>query len=245
MAAAIILLGNVRAQQTPAATTQPPPAAASQNAPALATQKDKVSYAIGMNIGTNLHRQSVDVDPKILQQGIEDALAGGKTLLSEDEARATLTELQNDVRKKQQEKMQQAGEANKKEGDAFLATNKGKEGVFTLASGLQYKVLTSGAGPKPTASDSVVCNYRGTLIDGKEFDSSYKRGQPATFPVGGVIKGWTEALQLMPVGSKWQLFVPSELAYAERGSGPDIGPNATLIFEVELLSIQSKDQDKK
>jgi len=244
MAAAIILLGNVRAQQTPAATTQPPPAA-SQNAPALATQKDKVSYAIGMNIGTNLHRQSVDVDPKILQQGIEDALAGGKTLLSEDEARATLTELQNDVRKKQQEKMQQAGEANKKEGDAFLATNKGKEGVFTLASGLQYKVLTSGAGPKPTASDSVVCNYRGTLIDGKEFDSSYKRGQPATFPVGGVIKGWTEALQLMPVGSKWQLFVPSELAYAERGSGPDIGPNATLIFEVELLSIQSKDQDKK
>lgn len=244
MAAAIILLGNVRAQQTPAATTQPPPAAASQNAPALATQKDKVSYAIGMNIGTNLHRQSVDVDPKILQQGIEDALAGGKTLLSEDEARATLTELQNDVRKKQQEKMQQAGEANKKEGDAFLATNKGKEGVFTLASGLQYKVLTSGAGPKPTASDSVVCNYRGTLIDGKEFDSSYKRGQPATFPVGGVIKGWTEALQLMPVGSKWQLFVPSELAYAERGSGPDIGPNATLIFEVELLSIQPKDKDK-
>jgi len=241
MAAAILLLGNVLAQQTPAPATQPSPAG-SQTASALATQKDKVSYAIGMNIGTNLHRQSVDVDPKVLQQGLEDALAGRKTLLSEDEARATLTEFQNEMRQKQQEKMKQAGEANKKEGDAFLAANKEKEGVVTLPSGLQYKIETPGTGPKPTASDSVVCNYRGTLIDGKEFDSSYKRGQPATFPVGGIIKGWTEALQLMPVGSKWQLFVPSDLAYAERGSGPDIGPNATLIFEVELLSIQSKDK---
>jgi FKBP-type peptidyl-prolyl cis-trans isomerase len=139
--------------------------------------------------------------------------------------------------------MQQAGEANKKEGDAFLAANKAKDGVVALPSGLQYKILIPGKGPKPTAGDSVVCNYRGTLIDGKEFDSSYKRGQPATFPVGGVIKGWTEALQLMPVGSKWQLFVPSELAYGDRGTGADIGPNATLIFEVELLSIQSKDKD--
>ena len=244
VAVAIVLLGSVRAQ-TPAATTQQSPAAGSQSPSAFKTQKDKVSYAIGMNIGTTLHRQSLEVDPKVLQQGLEDTLAGGKTLLSEDEMRATLTELQNDVRKKQQEKMQQAGEANKKEGDAFLAANKAKEGVVTLASGLQYKILTPGTGPKPTASDSVVCNYRGTLIDGKEFDSSYKRGEPATFPVGGVIKGWTEALQLMPVGSKWQLFIPSELAYAERGAGADIGPNATLIFEVELLSIQSKDQNKK
>jgi len=198
-----------------------------------------------MNIGTNLHRQSVDVDPKILQQGLQDALGGGKTLLSEDEARATLTEFQSEMRQKQQEKMQQAGEANKKEGEAFLAANKTKDGVVALPSGLQYKIITAGTGPKPTASDSVVCNYRGTLIDGKEFDSSYKRGQPATFPVSGVIKGWTEALQLMPVGSKWQLFVPSELAYGERGTGADIGPNATLIFEVELLSIQGKDQNKK
>jgi FKBP-type peptidyl-prolyl cis-trans isomerase FklB len=244
-AAAMMLLGNVLAQQTPAATTQQSPAAGSQNASSLTTQKDKISYAIGMNIGTNLHKQSVDVDPKVLQQGLQDAMAGGKTLLSEDEARATLTEFQNDMRKKQQEKMQQAGETNKKEGDAFLAANKAKQGVVTLPSGLEYKILTAGTGPKPTASDSVVCNYRGTLIDGKEFDSSYKRGQPATFPVGGVIKGWTEALQLMPVGSKWQLFVPSELAYGERGSGPDIGPNATLVFEVELLSIQSKDQNQE
>jgi len=245
LAPAILFLGNAFAQQTPAATTQPPSAPASQSNSALPTQKDKVSYAIGMNIGTNLHRQSVDVDPKVLQQGLEDSLAGGKTLLSEDEARATLTEFQNEMRQKQQEKMKQAGETNKKEGDAFLAANKAKADVVTLPSGLQYKILTPGTGPKPTATDSVVCNYRGTLIDGKEFDSSYKRGQPATFPVGGVIKGWTEALQLMPVGSKWQLFVPSDLAYAERGSGPDIGPNATLIFEVELLSIQSKDQSQE
>jgi FKBP-type peptidyl-prolyl cis-trans isomerase FklB len=244
MAAAIMLLGNVLAQETPAATTQQAPAAESQNLPALKTQKDKVSYAIGMNIGTTLHRQSIEVDPNIVRQGLEDAMAGGKTVLSEDEVRATLTELQNDIRKKQQEKMQQAGEANKKEGDVFLAANKAKEGVVTLPSGLQYKILSAGTGPKPAASDSVVCNYRGTLIDGTEFDSSYKRGQPATFPVGGVIKGWTEALQLMPVGSKWQLFVPSELAYGERGAGANIGPNATLIFDVELLSIQSKEKPK-
>src|SRR5579864_6463464 len=157
-ATAVLLLGNVLAQQTPAATTQQPSAGGSQNTPALATQKDKVSYAIGMNIGTNLHRQSVDVDPKLLQQGLQDALSGGKTLLSEDEARATLSEFQNEMRQKQQEKMQQAGAANKKEGDAFLAANKSKEGVVTLPSGLQYKVLTAGTGPKPTTSDSVVCN---------------------------------------------------------------------------------------
>jgi len=239
-----MLLGNALAQQTPAANPQPAPAPESQSASAFKTQKDKVSYAIGMNVGSTLHRQGVDIDPKVLQQGLQDALAGGKTLLSEEEERAVLTELQADMRKKQQEKMQQAGEANKKDGEAFLAANKAKEGVVTLPSGLQYKVITTGTGPKPTASDSVVCNYRGTLIDGKEFDSSYKRGQPATFPVSGVIKGWTEALQLMPVGSKWQLFVPSELGYGERGTGADIGPNATLIFEVELLSIQAKDADK-
>jgi FKBP-type peptidyl-prolyl cis-trans isomerase FklB len=247
LAVGIALLANALAQ-APAAPTQqssqPPAAGSPAAAPAFANQKDKVSYAIGMNIGTTLHRQSLDVDPNVLLQGLKDAMAGGKTQLSEEEARATLTELQNDMRKKQQEKMQQAAEENKKEGAAFLSANKAKSEIVTLPSGLQYKVLTAGAGPKPTASDSVVCNYRGTLIDGKEFDSSYKRGEPATFPVSGVIKGWTEALQLMPVGSKWQLFVPSDLAYGDRGQGPDIGPNATLIFEVELLSIQSKDQSK-
>jgi len=138
------------------------------------------------------------------------------------------------------EKAKQLGEMNKTEGAAFLAENKTKEGVVTLPSGLQYKIIAEGTGPKPTSADTVICNYRGTLLDGKEFDSSYKRDQPATFPVGRVIKGWQEAIQLMPVGSKWRLFIPSNLAYAERGAGADIGPNATLIFEVELISIQGK-----
>jgi FKBP-type peptidyl-prolyl cis-trans isomerase FklB len=263
LAAGLTLIANVRAQQTPnpqqapAPKAQSAPAAKAQNGPAaktgqtngtesqnpvtLKTQKDKVSYAIGLNIGKSLHRDSVDVDQNILVRGLRDGMAAGKTLLTDDEAKAAMTELQNDMRKKQEEKAQVAGEANKKEGEEFLATNKTKDGVVTLSSGLQYKILTPGTGAKPAASDSVVCNYRGTLLDGKEFDSSYKRGQPATFPVGGVIKGWTEALQLMPVGSKWQLFVPSELAYGQRGAGADIGPNATLVFEVELLSIQAKD----
>lgn len=233
---------STKPQSTPAAKTRQTPAAKSQTPLTLKTEKDKASYALGMNLGTSLHRQSVKVDPAILLRGLKDALAAGKTLLTEDEMRTMLTQLQNEMRKKQQEKAQLAGEANKREGDAFLAANKSNEGVVTLPSGLQYKILTEGTGPKPTASDSVVCNYRGTLINGTEFDSSYKRGQPATFPVSGVIKGWTEALQLMPVGSKWQLFVPSGLAYGERGGGPVIGPDATLIFEVELLSIQAKDQ---
>jgi FKBP-type peptidyl-prolyl cis-trans isomerase FklB len=257
-AAGMILLGSAMAQQTPpsnppqtpvakphtAPTAKPrqAPAAKSQDVLALKTDKDKTSYAIGLNIGKGLHRDSVDVDPNILLQGLKDALAGGKTLLTDDEAKAAMTALQNDVRKKQEERMQQAGETNKKEGDAFLAANKTKEGVVTLPSGLQYKILKEGTGPKPSASDTVVCNYKGTLLNNTEFDSSYKRGQPATFPVGKVIKGWTEALQLMPVGSKWQLFIPSELAYGPRGAGPDIGPNATLVFEVELLSIQGKAQ---
>ena len=153
-------------------------------------------------------------------------------------------QLQTEVRNKQQEKMKVTGELNKKESAEFLTTNKAKEGVVTLPSGLQYKILTAGTGPKPTATDTVVCNYRGTLISGAEFDSSYKRGQPASFPVNGVIKGWTEALQMMPVGSKWQLFVPSELAYGDRGAGADIGPGAALVFEVELLSIQAKDKSE-
>ncbi len=196
-----------------------------------------------MNLSQNLRRQSIEVNPELLLRGLKDAMAGGKTLLTEDEERAVLTEAQNEARKQQQEKMQQAGEANKKEGEIFLAQNKSKDGVVTLPSGLQYKILTAGTGPKPTAADTVSCNYRGTFINGTEFDSSYKTGQPVSFPVSGVIKGWTEALQLMPVGSKWQLFIPSELAYGESGR-PGIEPNSTLIFEVELISIQEKSKDK-
>ena len=264
----MMLPGNALAQQTPTANTQQSAAAKAQPAPTgggqkasaartgqatrprmqnvltLKTQKDKLSYALGMNLGTNLHKQTVEVDPALVLRGLKDALVAGKTLLTEDEARAALMQLQTEVRNKQQEKMKVTGELNKKESAEFLTTNKAKEGVVTLPSGLQYKILTAGTGPKPTATDTVVCNYRGTLISGAEFDSSYKRGQPASFPVNGVIKGWTEALQMMPVGSKWQLFVPSELAYGDRGAGADIGPGAALVFEVELLSIQAKDKSE-
>lgn len=258
LAAAVLVVG-LQAQQAPPAKPKPAPASpahkgtatkspgAKSAAPAplaLKTEKDKFSYALGMNLGNSLHRQSVPVDPAILLRGLKDALAG-KTLMTDDDARAALKAVQTEMQKKMQETMQAAGAGNKKEGDAFLAANKTKEGVTTLPSGLQYKILTAGTGPKPTATDSVVCNYRGTLINGKEFDSSYKRGEPATFPVNGVIKGWTEALQLMPVGSKWQLFVPADLAYGDRGAGADIGPGSTLIFEVELVSIQDKSQEKK
>lgn len=235
--------------QTPGTTTPKPPVAKPGTAVAkkpptvltLKTQKEKASYAIGLNIGKSMHKDSVDVDPNIVLRGMKDGLAGNKPLLTDDEARVTMVALQADLRKKQEEKMLVQGEANKKEGDTFLADNKTKDGVVSLPSGLQYKILKEGTGPKPAATDTVVCNYKGTLLDNTEFDSSYKRGQPATFPVSGVIKGWTEALQLMPVGSKWQLFIPSDLAYGARGGpGGGIGPNATLVFEVELMSIQPK-----
>jgi FKBP-type peptidyl-prolyl cis-trans isomerase len=269
----MMLAGDGYAQQTPAstpaATTPAAPEATAPKAattakapvkktgtaaktgataPALTTRKQKFSYALGMNIGSglgaNLKKQSVEVDPSLVSQGLKDAMGGAKTRMTQEEAQAVLTEVQNEVKKQQQEKQAEAATKNKTEGEAFLAANKSKDGVVTLPSGLQYKILTAGTGPKPTASDSVVCNYKGTLINGTEFDSSYKRGQPATFGVGQVIKGWTEALQLMPVGSKWQLFIPSSLAYGERGPG-EIGPNSTLIFEVELLSIQDKAKDDK
>lgn len=207
----------------------------------LKSDKDKISYAVGMNIGKSMSKNSLDVDPNILIRGIKDALAGGKTLMTDDEVKAVMTAFQTDMRKKQEEKMQETAATNQKQGNAFLDANKAKEGVVTLPSGLQYKVLTEGKGPKPEAQDTVECNYKGTLIDGTEFDSSAKHGgKPSTFPVSGVIKGWTEALQLMPVGSKWQLFIPSDLAYGARGAGGVIGPGSTLIFEIELVSIQPK-----
>lgn len=259
LAAGTMLVANATAQQTPAAKTPPAPSTGtkeSSTAPAKSAEtspfknrKEKFSYALGMSygngLGQNLKKQSIEFDPNLVAEGMKDGLSGGKTLLTPEEAQAVLKEVQAQMQKEQQEKMKQAGEKNKSEGEAFLAANKDKEGVVSLPSGLQYKILTEGTGPKPTAEDSVVCNYRGTLIDGKEFDSSYKRGQPSTFPVKGVIPGWTEALQLMPVGSKWQLFVPPNLAYKDQAVGADITPNSTLIFEVELLSIQEKkDQGK-
>jgi len=225
--------------QTGTATKKTPTAGAKTSAATvtLKTQKDKQSYAMGMNLGTGLHRQGMTLDPALVAKGMRDAMTGAKTLMTEDEARAALQQLQTDVRQKMDAKSKEEGAANRKAGDAFLAANKAKPGVVTLPDGLQYKIEKEGTGPKPTANDSVTCNYRGTTIDGKEFDSSYKRGQPATFPLGGVIKGWTEALQLMPVGSKWELYIPADMAYGDRPPSADIPPGSTLIFEVELLSI--------
>jgi FKBP-type peptidyl-prolyl cis-trans isomerase FklB len=225
-------------------TTTPKTGTAAKSATAaktttLDTDKQKQSYAIGMSMAKGLQRQSLDIDPALVAQALKDSFAG-KTLLTDEQAEATLSALQTQMRAKMEAKMQEAGQKNKQEGDAFLAANKAKEGVVTLPSGLQYKIVKQGTGLKPTAADTVVCNYRGTLINGTEFDSSQKHGGPATFPVGRVIKGWTEALQLMPVGSKWQLFVPANLAYGERGPSPEIGPNSTLVFDVELVSIQAK-----
>ena len=205
---------------------------------ALKTHKDKVSYSMGLNLGNSLMRQPFEVDVDIFMRGFTDAVKKRKPLMTDQEMRETEIAFQKEVAEKQAQMMKAAAEKNKRDGEAFLAENKKKEGVKVLPSGLQYKVIKEGSGAMPKATDMVTVNYRGTLIDGTEFDSSYKRGQPATFQVGGVIKGWTEALQLMKAGSKWELFVPGDLAYGERGAGPQIGPNSVLVFEVELLSIK-------
>jgi FKBP-type peptidyl-prolyl cis-trans isomerase FklB len=269
-AAALFLAASTPAQQTPAASSPTTPPAAAKPATAakpaqtpvaktgtaaaaktqapltLKTQKEKASYAIGMNIGKNLKKDSVDVDPTVLYRALKDAYTGSKLLLTDEEAKTALTTLQAEVRGKEEAKTKAAAVENKKTGEAFLAANKTKEGVVTLPSGLQYKIIKEGTGPKPTAEDTVLCHYRGTLVDNAEFDSSYKRGEPLKIPVGGVIKGWTEAIQLMPVGSKWQLFIPSDLGYGDRGApGSPIGPNSALVFEVELISIEPKAAPKE
>ena len=201
------------------------------------TDKDKFSYALGMNFGENFRKQGLEIDPAIFSKAFADAFSTGKTTMTEDDMKAVLTVAAQEIRKKQAAIQAEKGQQAQAEGEKFLADNKAKEGVVTLPSGLQYKILKQGTGEKPSLEDTVVCNYKGTLINGTEFDASEKHGGPATFPVKGVIAGWTEALQLMPAGSKWQLFVPSNLAYGEQGP-PDIGPNATLIFEVELVSVK-------
>ena len=193
--------------------------AAAQDAPTLKSQKEKRSYALGISLGNSLRKQSIELDSGLLIQGLKDALTSSKTLLTEEELRVILAELQDQQNAKEMLAAKQLAEKNQKDEEAFLAVNKAKEGVVTLASGLQYKILKAGDGKKPTVDDTVVCYYWGTLIDGTEFDSSYSRSQPATFAVNRVIKGWTEALQLMPVGSKWQLFIPPNLAYGATGSG--------------------------
>ncbi len=205
--------------------------------PEFKNDREKHSYSVGATWGNSLKRQDVDVDLDVLIKGLRESFTG-QCALSDEEVRTNMMALNKEIRSKQDEKRKQQGEKNKREGEKFLAENKTKEGVITLPSGLQYKVLSEGSGESPKAGEIATVNYRGTLIDGTEFDSSYKRGQPSTFSVTGVIKGWTEALELMKPGGKWQLFVPPELAYGERGSGQNIGPNATLIFEVELVSFK-------
>ncbi len=214
--------------------------AAAQNKITLKDQKDKVSYSIGMNIGNTLKQQALELNPEMLAAGIKDVLANAKPLLTEDEVRDTLMAFQKEMQAKQSEK----GQKSKQEGEAFLKANKAKKGITTLPSGLQYQIVTEGKGKKPKSTDTVKTHYRGTLVDGQEFDSSYKNGEPVTFPVTGVIPGWTEALQLMPVGSKWKLFIPAELAYGERGQGPIPG-NAALIFDLELLGIEAEPKAQK
>ena len=242
LAVALFLTIGLAQAQTPKLVPVGPPA---DNAAAPSTLKQRASYAIGVDLGSNLRsemqQRKFEVDPHAVAKGLVDALAGDKLQMTDKELQATMLEFQKAMQVRHQEamaKMAKLGEIAKKEGPLFLAENKKKEGVKTLASGLQYKVLKEGKGASPKATDIVTTHYRGTLLDGTEFDSSYRRNEPAEFPVNQVIPGWTEALQLMKVGDKWQLFVPADLAYAERGAGEDIPPNSTLIFEIELLGVR-------
>jgi len=256
MGMAVLALGlcacAVNAQQAPAKSPAPPPAKTQPTPPAKApasgsqatapaagfkTQKEKVSYAIGMEMGKGVKAQGLDLDPSVLAAGLRDAMSGAKPQMSEEDLKQVLSSLQQEMRQKQMQAQEAAAMENKTKGDAFMADNAKKEGVVALPDGLQYKILTAGQGKKPAESDTVLCNYRGTFVDGSEFDSSAQTGKPVPFEVKNVIPGFKEVLQLMPVGSKWQVFVPSNLAYGERGAGGVIGPNATLIFEIELVSI--------
>ena len=221
----------------------PPPApntAGGGEAPVLKTQKDRQSYAIGVDVERNFRRQGFDLDLNIVIRGMKDAQGGDRLLLTDRELLETLNAFASDLRRKKAIDRLMAAQDNKKEGEAFLAGNKAKEGMVTLPSGLQYRILKAGDGKKPTEVDTVVLNYRGTLTDGTQFESTYNAGQPATIKVSGpqTIAGLREALKLMPVGSKWQLFIPSHLAYGQRGSGRIIGPNSTLVLEIELDSIK-------
>jgi len=234
-----------RAQEHASATSAAPPSAASgESAPQVPTinsRKDKLSYAFGMDLARDLKRQKNDLNVDLLIRALTDALAGKSTLMTDEEVTATLKSFEQDRKQDLEHARNMLSEKNKKAGQELFAQNLRKDGIVTLPSGLQYKILKQGDGKKPTLDDKVVCNYRGTLLDGKEFDSSYKKNQPATLPVKGLIKGWSEALQLMPVGSKWQIFIPPQLAYGERVVG-GVAPNAMLIFEVELVSIVDKPQ---
>lgn len=235
--AASFALGSAIAAEPAAKTAPATPAAAPAKAP-IAIDKNKVSTMVGMDIGRGLTQIKDDIDIKVVEQALEATLKGDKTSLTQEEALQVRQAFMQQMQSKRVAEQKVAADKNKAEGVKFLAENKSKSGVKTTASGLQYQVEKQGTGPKPKATDTVKVNYLGTKIDGTKFDSSYDRGQPATFPLNGVIKGWSEGLQLMPVGSKYKLFVPADLAYGENAPGP-IGPNATLVFEVELLGIEN------
>lgn len=225
-----LLAMQAQAQNAGAPATQP-----GQTAPS--TQKDKVSYGVGVQVARSLKSQGLDIDPDLLVQGLKDALAGQKLLMTDEELNNTMAALQQELAQKEAQAKAKEATDNKKAGDAFLADNAKKDGVVSLPSGLQYKIVKAADGRKPTDADTVSCNYRGTLIDGTEFDKN-QPGQPASFQVGAVIPGFKEGLKLMPMGSTWQFFIPPQLAYGERGAGNVIGPNTTLVFEVELISIK-------
>ncbi len=231
-----------KAEEAPVSTTEAPEATATEGPKLLRTDKDRLSYSLGFNMGQRFLHDGVIVDAEMFAKGLATGLSGGAGLLSEEKINEILQLFQQEQMAKGQVKMAKLAQDNAQAGKAFLAENATNVGVVTTESGLQYMIITEGEGPKPTAEDVVTVHYRGTLVDGREFDSSHKRGQPATFPVKGVIPGWTEALQMMTVGSKWKVFVPSELAYGPRGASQLIGPNATLIFDIELLSIVDKTQ---
>jgi FKBP-type peptidyl-prolyl cis-trans isomerase FklB len=235
--ALVAVSGLILAQDKPPAAAPAQPAAQPAQRPKPAALQDRASYIIGLNLGQSLKSQSVPVTPDLIIQGLRDGLGGADPLLTPEEIQAAMQEFQQQLMTQQQEKRKIEGEKNQKESQAFLDQNKTRAGVKTTASGLQYEVLKEGSGDSPKPTDQVTVNYRGTLPDGKVFDSSYDRGQPATFPVNGVIPGWVEALQLMKPGSKYKIYLPPALAYGERGAGNDIGPNQALVFEVELISV--------
>lgn len=232
-ALAWLMAGSALAQEAKAPAPAGPPAPDWLKPPQAQT-----SYLLGMQVGAQLRREGVTIDSEALNKGIADGLANAAPLLSEAQMRDVTARLQSEIQARRQAELARAADANKIAGEAFLKANAAKPNIVTLPSGLQYEILSAGKGPKPKATDAVVCNYRGVLIDGTEFDSSYRRGTPTTISLSDVIKGWGEALQLMPAGSKWRIYVPSELAYGERGAAPVIGPNAALVFDIELLSIQ-------
>lgn len=217
---------------------------AAANAPSLTSELDKLSYSIGIDIGKNFKRQGIEVNSEVMAKGMQDGMSGDKSLLTDQQMKDVLNNFQKQLMAKRTAELNQKAEKNKEKGEAFLKENKKKEGVVALPSGLQYKIVTAGTGDKPSKKDTVTVEYTGKLLDGQVFDSTEKTGKPATFKLSQVIPGWTEALQLMPAGSTWEIYVPADLAYGSRSVGGPIGPNETLIFNIHLMSVKKHNAEK-